>query len=184
MKKTIIILLIGILLITTGCTPFVLSVTDTVSIVGDEPVHVRPAKTVPEPDYENCKPGKETCIEEIFALTNEEREKEDLDELSLSPTLCDIAQLRAVDMANNDYYAHVSPDGETAFTLLQEYGILYFNSAENIGKGTVTNERMVEKWMDSPKHRESMLSKTYHQLGVGIAIAEDGTTYWVQIFTN
>ena len=161
-----------------------LSITDTVSLTGDEPFHVRPAKTVPEPEYESCKPGKETCIQKIFTLTNEERKAEDLAELSLSPTLCAIAQLRAADMAQNDYYAHESPNGETAFTLLQEYNILYFNSAENIGKGTVTNERMVKKWMGSTRHKENILSRTYHQLGVGIAIAEDGTKYWVQIFTN
>lgn len=171
-------------MIITGCTPFVLSTSGTVSIVGDEPVHLRPVKPVPAPVYENCKPSDETNIEEILSLTNEERKSNDLSELSLSTTLCEIAQLRAADMAENNYFAHVSPTDETAFSLLQTYGILYFNSSENIGKGSVSNERMVQTWMDSTDHRKNILSETYHQLGVGIAKANDDTIYWVQIFTN
>ena len=184
MKKPFIILLLGILIIISGCSPFVLSTTDTISIVGDEPVHLRPAKPVPAPVYENCEPGSETDVEEILTLTNEERIQNDLSELSLSTTLNAIAQLRAADMAENDYFAHVSPTDETAFSLLQGYGILYFNASENIGKGEVSNERMVQTWMDSAEHRKSILSEAYHQLGVGIVKANDGTIYWVQIFTN
>ena len=184
MKKTIVTLLLGVLLLTSGCTPFILSASDAAGIFGGEPVHLRPAKAVNEPDYENCEPGSDVDVDEIFALTNEERMQNGLPKLSLSPTLCDIAQLRAADMADNGYFSHVSPEGETAFTLLQEYGILYFDASENLGKGNASNECMVDKWMQSPLHQENILTKAYHQLGVGIAVADDGTTYWVQVFTN
>ena len=67
MKKTIIVLLVGISLITSGCTPFVLSITDTVSIVGDEPVHVRfPLKQCPNLIMKTVNPAKKLALKKFL----------------------------------------------------------------------------------------------------------------------
>jgi len=185
LKRTLIILLLGIILLMSGCGPFVLNTAETVGIIDDEPIHLRIAKDIPAPEYLTCTPVDQTNINIIFEQTNTARTENDLPELSLSPTLCKLADLRAADMAEEDYFDHVSPAGESVFTLLQEYQILYFNSGENIGKGcNVTDEAMVEAWMDSPGHKANILSDVYHQIGIGIAVAENGVTYWVQVFTN
>lgn len=184
MKKTFFILLIGMLIILAGCASLVKDTTDALGITDDEPIHIRLSEPIPEPEYETCSPVDDTLIEEIFKLTNIEREQGDLPKLELSPTLCSIALLRAVDMAENNYFDHVSPTGESAFSLLKQYKVLLFNSAENIGQGNVSSEKMMEAWMNSEEHREIIMSDTYHQLGIGIAEAADGDVYWVQVFIN
>lgn len=53
------------------------------------------------------KPGSpvdDELTNEIFTLVNNERVECDLPKLELSPTLCSIALLRAVDMAENNYF--------------------------------------------------------------------------------
>lgn len=184
MKKTALMLLLVMLIVLTGCTSFVLDTAEALGVTDEEPIHMRISEPIPEPEFETCAPVDEAYIDEIFELTNSEREAGDLPKLELSPTLCSIAMLRAVDMAENNYFDHVSPTGESAFNLLKEYKVLLFNSAENIGQGDVACEKMVEAWMNSPEHCEIIMSETYHQLGVGIAKAADGEVYWVQVFIN
>ena len=184
MKKAFTVLLLSIIIFTAGCSPFVLGETDTIELTGDEPLHLRSADPIPEPVYETSVPAEPECIEELFSLTNEYRKSHELSEFSLSTTLCSIAQLRAVDMAENDYFAHISPGGEKVCDILQEYNVFYFSVSENIGKGTVSCKRMMDTWMNSPDHRAIILNRNYHQLGIGIAESGSGETYWVQVFTN
>jgi uncharacterized protein YkwD len=147
-------------------------------------MHIWFAKPVAEPTYETCSPIDQSHIQEILELTNKERAAFGLPELTLSPTISKITQIRAVDMADIGYFDHVSTSGETAYSLLQDHKVFYFNSAENIGRGNVSCERMVQGWMDSPGHRKAILSGSYHQLGVGIVEAANGEMYWVQLFIN
>jgi len=167
-----------------GCAPFVVSISDFTNTIDDEPPHLRYAKAIPDPAYKTCNPIDKTYIDEVLELTNNERSACGLPKLSLSTTLSKIAELRAADMADKNYFDHTSPSGESAFKLLQEYQVFHFSSAENIGRGDVSSERMVEAWMDSPEHRKTMLSGFYHQLGVGIVEASNGDLYWVQVFVN
>jgi uncharacterized protein YkwD len=37
-------------------------------------------------------------------------------------------------------------------------------------------------WMNSPGHRNNILSSIYNQIGVGVAKASNGTFYWTQQF--
>ncbi|MBT3320149.1 MAG: hypothetical protein HN948_09545 [Clostridia bacterium] len=184
MKKTITILLLLSLLLASGCAPFVLSTSDINNTTNEEPVHIRFAKPVEEPTYETCSPIDQSHIQEILELTNKERAAHGLPELTLSPTISKIAQIRAVDMADNSYFDHVSASGETVYSLLQDHKVFYFSSAENIGKGNVSCERMVAGWMDSEGHRKAILSRLYHQIGIGIVEASNGEMYWVQVFIN
>lgn len=184
MKKIFYVLLICILILMAGCTSFVKDTTDALGVTDEEPIHIRLSDPIPEPEYETCSPVDDELTNEIFTLVNNERVECDLPKLELSPTLCSIALLRAVDMAENNYFDHVSPTGESAFSLLKQYKVLLFNSAENIGQGDVSSEKMVEAWMNSQEHHDIIMCETYHQTGVGIAKSADGEVYWVQVFIN
>ena len=165
LKKTIIILLLFTLMLASGCAPLVLGSSVLSNTTDDEPMHMRFAKPIAELTYETCSPIDQSHIEEILELTNTERAAHGLPGLSLSPTISKIAQIRAVDMADNNYFDHVSANGETAYSLLQDHKVFYFNSAENIGRGNVSRESMVQAWMKSAGHRKAILSGLYHQLG-------------------
>ena len=54
--------------------------------------------------------------------------------------------------------------------------------AENIASGQDSAAEVHQDWMRSPGHRENILNYRYDHLGVGIAKARGGKTYYVQHF--
>ena len=184
MKKAAILLLFAMLILASGCAPVVLNLADAAGLLETEPPSLLPAEPIPDPTYETACAVADTVVDNIIDLTNQEREDAGLHTLTVDPNLCRIAELRALDMAENHYFEHTSPSGETAFTMLHQYGIFYIYASENIACGTVSCARITELWMDSPSHRESILSDSYHQIGVGVVEADNGEMFWVQVFTS
>lgn len=139
---------------------------------------------------------------EIHEEVNNVRAEHSKSALSLDPELSEIADYHSEDMANNDYYAHDSPTGETMEDRYEKFGYecrvpvsgnQYMTGAENINKvywntETTTYERTtnetklakitVSQWMDSPPHRENILRSEWENEGIGIAVSEnsDGDT--------
>lgn len=54
---------------------------------------------------------------------------------------------------------------------------------ENVAYGPVTAKRVVDNWINSPKHREN-IEGDFKYIGVGIAKAANGTLYYTQLFTG
>lgn len=119
--------------------------------------------------------------QEILRLVNEERAKNGLAALTLSDKLCEIATLKAEDMAENNYFDHTSPTYGTPFDMLRQFGVSYRSAGENIAAGQRTPEEVMNGWMNSSGHRANILSESYTELGVGVAIGSRGI-YWVQLF--
>ena len=55
-------------------------------------------------------------------------------------------------------------------------------AGENIAYGTITAERMMELWMNSPGHRANILSTAFTHLGVGAVKTSSGSWYASQVF--
>ncbi len=85
-------------------------------------------------------------------------------------------------MAKNRYFSHNSPTYGSAFDMMKDYGISYMTAGENIAKGQKSAEAVMNAWMNSQGHRANILRDRYTELGVGYAVDENGTTYWVQMF--
>lgn len=47
-----------------------------------------------------------------------------------------------------------------------------------------TPEGLVDQWMDSPPHRANLLRADHTDLGVGVAVADDGRLYSTQLFAR
>lgn len=105
----------------------------------------------------------------VFALSNKERFDEGVDQLSLNPLLMRAAQLKAEDMAEEAYYAHVSPDGETPMHWLDKVGYKYQYVGENLTANILDEEAVVSAWMGSPGHRRNLLDPKFEHMGVGVA---------------
>ncbi len=119
----------------------------------------------------------------VLNLVNKERAKEGLSGLKLDTSLCRVAKLRAEEITEN--FDHTRPDGSSCFTILKENNISYHAAGENIAAGQRTPEQVVKSWMDSPGHRENIMSKDFHKLGVGYMKADDEYGYyWVQLFSD
>lgn len=125
-------------------------------------------------------------------LVNEARSDAGLSSLSLGPILNEAAQGHAVDMLDRDYYAHVTPDGETPVDRFQAAGgSRWALSGENIAMcagctppADITRvEEFHEGWMQSPEHRDNILTEGFDRFGFGIA-GEADEIYAVQTFAG
>lgn len=121
-------------------------------------------------------------IQQVLNLVNEERAKVKLNPLTINNEVGRVAQIKAQDMMNNNYFSHTSPNYGTPFQMLNNYGIKYNYAGENIAKGQKTPESVVAAWMNSEGHKANILNPKYTQIGIGYA--KSNSPYWVQIFVG
>ena len=133
---------------------------------------------VPETPDNNI--GAITQLElEAMKLVNEERASNGLDPLSISQELTVKSRIKSRDMKEQGYFSHNSPTYGSPFEMMKKLGISYRSAAENIAMGYRTAEAVVNAWMNSPSHRENILSTRYTTMGIGHT---DG--YWTQWFIS
>ncbi len=120
---------------------------------------------------------------EVLELTNEERVKVGLSELKTYSSLQHAANKRSKESEQDFNPDHTRPDGKDFYTVLGEYNINYNLAGENIAKGQLTPEEVVEGWMNSLGHRDNILNDSFNNMGVGV-YQYDGVIYWTQLFTN
>lgn len=122
---------------------------------------------------------------EVLRLVNEARAREGVEALTLDATLNKVAQTKAADMAENNYFSHDSPTYGTPFELMRSMGVTgYQRAGENIAAGQPTPAAVMESWTNSSGHRANILNAGYNRLGVGYVKGGSMGTYWVQEFTQ
>jgi uncharacterized protein YkwD len=115
-------------------------------------------------------------ISALQCVVNRERERRGLRRLDRTRSLDRASAQHSSDMAQNDYFDHRSPGGSTPAERARSAG--YLNGArswrvgENLAWGTgplATPNSIVKAWLNSPPHRELMLSRGFADFGLGIA---------------
>ena len=101
--------------------------------------------------------------------TNKQRESNHLSDLSLNPQLTNAAQVKASDMAARDYWSHTTPDSKAFSTFIVSSGYQYQTAGENLAYGFDSAGQVISGWMNSPEHRDNILSKNYQNVGFGVA---------------
>lgn len=126
---------------------------------------------------------------EVMKLVNSQRVKYGLTPLQTHPALEASAQQYARDMANQGFFGHISPAGETLKNRMENSGYYrpFFQSdclcaarfviGENLARGQKTAKEVVADWLNSPAHREAMLNPAFTDTGIGI-----NAGIWVQHF--
>lgn len=147
----------------------------------------------------------------IHELINQQRTNHRLSSLSFDSSLASIARKHSTDMAKNNYFAHVNLQGLdptdrgnlVGYSCYKNYGTYYttgiaenimqnnlydsvtyyngiprydWNSQEAIAQSTVTG------WMNSPGHRQNILTSTYYREGIGVAMSSDNKVYVTEDF--
>lgn len=121
----------------------------------------------------------------IVELTNEQREGDNLSGLRRNEVLDAAARMKAQHMADNEYFAHYSPNGVSPWHWFSEANYNFVHAGENLAIHFTDSDEVVEAWMDSPTHRANILNGDYAEIGVGAVEGEfDGyrTVYVVQLF--
>ncbi|MDE5992677.1 MAG: hypothetical protein K2G87_06465 [Oscillospiraceae bacterium] len=131
--------------------------------------------------FEEKASGNPTA-DKVIELVNAERSDMRISALKSDETLNAIAEQRAKEIAVK--FSHTRPDGTPCSSLLQENGIINVYAGENIAAGFNSAEAVMKKWMSSEGHRRNILNSNYTRIGVGMYTADNGYTYWVQVFTS
>ena len=119
---------------------------------------------------------------------NAERAAAGLPALAVDANLVSIARIRSSDMATRGYFSHTSPDGQSAFTLLDQWGIPYSWAGENLARNNYPLQESVavavRDLMASPPHRDNILNPNYTRVGVGYAEDGSGMRYYTIVFVG
>lgn len=111
---------------------------------------------------------------QVLERVNTFRAQYGLRPLAIDVRLNKAAQAHANDMAYNDYFDHVAPDGSSAGGRAQRFGYPWRRIRENIAAGQATPREVVEGWIKSSSHRSAMLDSHVVEAGVGyIYLSED-----------
>jgi uncharacterized protein YkwD len=126
--------------------------------------------------------------QEMFDTINMDRKVRGLHLLQLDPVLTELAQAHAQDMIDNNYYSHTNLEGATYDDRLKSRGIVLNWVGENFYATNCTEDQASEcatRWlMGDESHRNSILNRNYHKVGVGVAISDSGAIMFVQDFTE
>lgn len=121
-----------------------------------------------------------------FELINRQRELSGLSALKWSDDAARIARLHSENMASYNFFSHTGIDG---LMVNDRADILGINKWQAIGENIAYNqgfdnpvEFAVERWMKSPKHRDNLLNSRWKESGIGIAVTENGTYYFTEVF--
>lgn len=138
--------------------------------------------TEPPGDTSTAKPGgRESAVErQVLARVNKERAKVGCSPVTADPKLGQLAQDFSDDMSLRGFFDHVSPDGDSPWDRAQSAGILDLGG-ENIARGQMTSQAVMDSWMDSSGHRANILNCSYKTMGVGAHFGPGGP-WWTQEF--
>lgn len=118
--------------------------------------------------------------EALLRLVNDARAEAKLKPLAFNSLLQNSAQKYARELAEQNFFGHVSPAGETLRDRMEASGyykpsfqadclcVREYLVGENLARGQRTASQVVREWLASPAHRETMLNGTFTEAGIGI----------------
>ncbi len=118
-------------------------------------------------------PAIQGPAERMLARVNHHRARLGLQALTPEARLAAAAQSHSEDMAARDFFDHQGSDGAQANQRVLRQGYRYRVAAENIAGGLASPEATVDRWMESPGHRDNILLPDIRHAGVGYVFLSD-----------
>lgn len=171
--------------------------TETPPAAGDRDPAVRHADDPGNTTYEGDARVPSDHVEDfIHHEVNEIRAEHGLDPIVWDATIASVSRAHSADMAQREYFAHENPDGESPYDRFQTTGDYCERYGENIAQSWVDRNvqsadgdvdryataqevasGLVEQWMNSPPHREAILTEEWDRGGVGVYITDEGKVF-------
>lgn len=104
---------------------------------------------------------------QLFDLVNAIRTRKGLHTLNWHPEIARVAHSHSIDMYQNNFFAHFSPNTGNIGDRVQAAGIPYLYLLENIAYGQTDAIDAHEGLMNSPGHRKAILDGEVNALGTG-----------------
>jgi uncharacterized protein YkwD len=117
--------------------------------------------------------------EAVLCLINRKRAENGERPLIPSPLLEEAAEGHCQELISVDYFAHVSPSGETPVDRIRDTGYIPspddgYVIGENLAWGTyqlATAQSIVSAWFASPEHLANILESQYRETGIAVTPA-------------
>jgi hypothetical protein len=142
------------------------------AIVSNVPLYVGVVEPQPK-GLEGTVMDPEQAELRMFELLNAAREKAGVPPLTADAALRKVALGHSEDMADNQFFSHVSPKTGTPGDRLRRSGLRVSAFGENIAMAG-TPEAAHEGLMDSPGHRENMLRPAFTHVGIAAEAVTSG----------
>ncbi|QST01467.1 hypothetical protein IMZ31_07905 [Pontibacillus sp. ALD_SL1] len=105
---------------------------------------------------------------QIHAISNQIRSRFGKEGLVWDELTAGVAFRHSKDMSVQNYFSHISLDGDGLEERLRKSKIQYASAGENIAAQYPDAPSVVEGWLNSEGHREALLNESYTHLGVGV----------------
>jgi len=119
----------------------------------------------------------------VIEETNKKRLENNRRALSENKKLSEAAQAKLEDMFEKQYFDHISPGGEGPADLAENANYEYLMVGENLALGNFENDAaLVQAWMESPGHRENILTAGYTEIGIAVGKGIfEGKNIWLAV---
>jgi len=118
------------------------------------------------------------------AGVNEARREAGQPPLRLSQELSRVARAHSEAMAEGGFFDHTDRSGREPADRVRIAGIAYRAVAENIQFNNDVDPApvAVREWLESPGHRENIMTARFELTGMGVAVDDSGGVYFTQLF--
>lgn len=121
----------------------------------------------------------------LVDLANETRALYNKPLLTRSEVLDKAATLKGEDMVLKGYFSHDSPEGVTPWHWFNKVGYTFLFAGENLAVNFTQSANVNNAWLNSPKHRENLLSPDFREIGIATTKGtynDKPTIFVVQMF--
>ena len=112
--------------------------------------------------------ASDITVADLLAQTNQQRAANGLPALKLDARLNNSATMKANNMFQENYWAHVSPSGIQPWYWFNQAGYHYLYAGENLAKDFDTTSGVMTGWMNSAGHRANILNANYKDVGFSV----------------
>jgi len=123
---------------------------------------------------------------QAFDLINQKRKENGLQPLLWNDQLESVAKVHSDSMAEYRFFSHKGLDNKY---VSDRADAAHVGAWRAIGENIAVNRGYsdpvgfaVELWLESPGHRRNVLDSGWKESAIGIAVGEDGSFYFTQVF--
>ncbi len=119
----------------------------------------------------------------LFELTNQVRKKHNLSPLTPNPLLFAVARAHSANMVKQDKLEHML-DGKDVQKRLNDANYALKEAGEILAykKKKSNLQEVIDGWLRSKGHRETMLDGDFREIGIGLATTRKGAAYITEVF--
>lgn len=127
---------------------------------------------------------------ELVRLANAARQERGVKPVTIDPLLVLMARRHGTEMRDRGYFSHISPVPENRTPRERFLKLLlkppdYYCLGENLYQsGVLEVAKTHQGWMESPGHRENLLSPRFDRVGIGVVLDKNGASWVTQVLVG